>query len=131
MADGASSLLPLRMISRVTRGYGRGSSDLGIPTANLDRSVIQAVGKGQASDTPAGTEKRLLFDDLPTGIYWGYGRVEGGSVYTAAISIGYNPTYKNGTSDRVLTVTVGDLSVILSFADRRKDGGASLHCPCR
>jgi len=85
----------------VLQGFGRGSKDLGIPTANLDRAGLQTC-------TP--------FDDLPTGIYWGYGRIEpsvvlasnttngGGAdhgvvpppvVYKAAISIGYNPTYKN------------------------------------
>jgi len=97
-------VLPIRMISRVSKGFGRGSKDLGIPTANLDRATLQ-------SSTP--------FDDLPTGIYWGYGRIvenggadgdddDGGGggeakkdqepaavVYTAAISIGYNPTYGN------------------------------------
>lgn len=76
--------LPIRMIGKVVRGFGRGSKDLGIPTANLDRANLQ-------SSTP--------FDDLPTGIYWGYAKIgEEGScsvVYKAAISIGYNPTYGN------------------------------------
>jgi riboflavin kinase len=92
--------LPIRIISKVVRGYGRGSKDLGIPTANVSR------------------EKEDLycscgdFDHLPTGIYWGFaciGDGEGvgvgekndddnavlGKVHTAAISIGYNPTYNN------------------------------------
>lgn len=90
-------VLPIRMISRVSKGFGRGSKDLGIPTANLDRATLQSS---------------TSFDDLPTGIYWGYGRIveNGGDsgegetkkeqepaaiVYTAAISIGYNPTYGN------------------------------------
>jgi len=46
---------PLRMISQVVRGFGRGSSELGIPTANLS-----AEG-GQFGDTN--------FDDLPTGVW--------------------------------------------------------------
>mmetsp|Transcript_1269 Transcript_1269/g.2273 ORF Transcript_1269/g.2273 Transcript_1269/m.2273 type:complete len:193 (+) Transcript_1269:2-580(+) len=95
------------MISKVVRGYGRGSKDLGIPTANVSR------------------EKEVLscscgdFDHLPTGIYWGFARIgevktpstgagssnsDGkgndeesvlGKVHLAAISIGYNPTYNN------------------------------------
>mmetsp|Transcript_13924 Transcript_13924/g.30229 ORF Transcript_13924/g.30229 Transcript_13924/m.30229 type:complete len:201 (+) Transcript_13924:164-766(+) len=99
--------LPIRIISKVVRGYGRGSKDLGIPTANVSR------------------EKEVLscscgdFDHLPTGIYWGFARIgekpknrdvasEGvcdgmekddnlvlGKVHLAAISIGYNPTYNN------------------------------------
>ena len=90
-------LLPIRIIATVIRGFGRGSKDLGIPTANLDRSTMQ-------SSTP--------FDDLPTGIYWGYAKIgshnngsnddtvlgdvdDTMSIYKAAISIGYNPTYGN------------------------------------
>ena len=32
-----SQNLPIRLISKVVRGYGRGSKDLGIPTANVSR----------------------------------------------------------------------------------------------
>jgi riboflavin kinase len=72
--------LPIRIIATVVRGFGRGSKDLGIPTANLDRTTMQ-------SSTP--------FDDLPTGIYWGYAKVGNDDIYKAAISIGFNPTYGN------------------------------------
>jgi len=120
--------LPIRIVSKVVRGYGRGSKDLGIPTANVsrDKDILTCS---------TGTD----FDELPTGIYWGFARIgepsvsttattataptsslrrtassstgetssgggngqengEGdgmGKVYTAAISIGYNPTYGN------------------------------------
>lgn len=47
------SQLPIRMISKVVRGFGRGSSDLGIPTANLARE--------------GGKFGSTSFDDLPTG----------------------------------------------------------------
>ena len=74
--------LPLRMESTVVRGFGRGSSDLGIPTANLDRDQGNFAG---------GT-----FDELPTGIYWGFCRIGNDSfAYKTACSIGYNPTYDN------------------------------------
>ena len=90
--------LPIRIISKVVRGYGRGSKDLGIPTANVSREGLSC----SCGD----------FDHLPTGIYWGFasiGRGDGsanddsnsrneselGQVFTAAISIGYNPTYNN------------------------------------
>ena len=49
--------LPLRLTSIVVRGYGRGSNDLGIPTANLSREKIK-FNLVNAS-----------FDDLPTGMY--------------------------------------------------------------
>ena len=91
-AETIQKMLPLRMISKCVRGFGRGSTDLGIPTANLDRTAIQVVSGS----------KDLTFDDLPCGIYWGFCRIgdtqEGGDgtvVYKTAVSIGYNPTYNN------------------------------------
>lgn len=79
-ADDVSSHLPIRMKSKVVRGFGRGSKDLGIPTANLSRD-----------DCEGPTE----FDELPSGIYWGFARIGNEETYKAAISIGYNPTYGN------------------------------------
>jgi riboflavin kinase len=92
MSYPSNNLLPIRMISKVVRGFGRGSKDLGIPTANLSKD-----------------KDKLLctvddFNALPTGIYWGFARIGEssdnenavlGRVHTAAISIGYNPTYNN------------------------------------
>lgn len=85
-----SQNLPIRLISKVVRGYGRGSKDLGIPTANVSRD--QDVLSCSCGD----------FDHLPTGIYWGFARIgeRGGSddekdntmvlgkVHISAISIG-------------------------------------------
>jgi hypothetical protein len=45
--------MPIRMISIVVKGFGRGSTDLGIPTANLAREGGKFGGSS--------------FDDLPTG----------------------------------------------------------------
>lgn len=74
--------LPLRMTSTVVKGFGRGSSELGIPTANLDR---------ESGKYTCGT-----FDDLPTGIYWGFCRIGNDtSIYKTACSVGFNPTYHN------------------------------------
>jgi riboflavin kinase len=85
-----TSALPIRIVSVCVPGFGRGSKDLGIPTANLDCSRME-------SSTP--------FENLPNGIYWGFCRIgenetesknsHVGRVYKAALSIGYNPTYKN------------------------------------
>lgn len=90
--DDVHNHLPIRMTSKVVRGFGRGSSDLGIPTANLCRE---------------GGSFSTSFDALPCGIYWGFARIGEGDdgatadttatnkVYKAAISIGYNPYYGN------------------------------------
>ena len=87
-----SNLLPIRIISKVVRGFGRGSKELGIPTANISRDNLSC----SCGD----------WENLPTGIYWGFARIGEvteddsiedviGRVHTAAISIGYNPTYNN------------------------------------
>jgi FAD synthase len=83
--DEVHKYLPIRMTSKVVRGFGRGSSDLGIPTANLCRD------SGDFSTS---------FDAMPCGIYWGYARIDKKGetdckVYKAAVSIGYNPYYGN------------------------------------
>ena len=83
--DEVHKYLPIRMTSKVVRGFGRGSSDLGIPTANLCRD------SGDFSTS---------FDAMPCGIYWGYARIDNKGetdckVYKAAVSIGYNPYYGN------------------------------------
>ena len=92
-------VLPIRIISKVVKGFGRGSKDLGIPTANLSSSTEDLHCK-------------ISFDALPTGIYYGFARLdrnkqqhdhdhenehnhENEEVYKTAISIGYNPCYKN------------------------------------
>ena len=71
--------LPIRMISTVIQGFGRGSKELGIPTANL---------------CPQNLNSTTSFQNLPTGIYFGFAKITN-KVYKAAISIGYNPTYDN------------------------------------
>jgi riboflavin kinase len=106
-------MLPIRIISKVVKGFGRGSSELGIPTANL-------------SSSPEDMKCLMSFDALPTGIYFGFARLASSpdtcsinststdatttntntttnganlpsldGVYKAAISIGYNPCYNN------------------------------------
>lgn len=122
MTDKASSLLPIRLISKIEPGFGRGSKELGIPTANVSRQNLDCA---------------IEFDALPCGIYWGFARIFGDSVaptstktptsaetkespaststtvsshdsvvplcptsnhiYPAAISIGFNPYYANTT----------------------------------
>lgn len=99
-----TELLPIRMISTVIRGFGRGSSELGIATANLDLEHHLYMHRVESDST----RPMSSFEDIPCGIYWGYGRVGESllkessvdnrlhqTTYTTAISIGYNPTYGN------------------------------------
>ena len=51
---------PFKLEGQVTKGFGRGSKELGIPTANFNEKVV--------SELP---------NDLETGIYFGWTNLEG------------------------------------------------------
>ncbi|KAM6931035.1 riboflavin kinase [Xenentodon cancila] len=70
--------LPYFCRGEVIRGFGRGSKELGVPTANFPDSVVDNL--------PA---------DISTGIYYGWACVGNGDVYKMVMSIGWNPYYKN------------------------------------
>ncbi|GAA5992111.1 hypothetical protein JCM10908_001771 [Rhodotorula pacifica] len=79
--DAVSPPYPVYLQGWVTRGFGRGSKDLGCPTANLPDSSIQ--------DVP-----------LETGVHFGFARVlfDGeDAVLPMVMSIGWNPFYNNDT----------------------------------
>ena len=69
--------LPYFLSGLVVKGFGRGSKSLGIPTANLEDKVVEA-----------------LPDDFNTGVYYGWASIDG-NVYKMVASIGWNPFYKN------------------------------------
>lgn len=62
----------------VVKGFGRGSKQLGIPTANYPENVVEKL--------PAG------FDN---GVYYGWAKVDDGPVHKMVMSIGNNPYYNN------------------------------------
>ncbi|XP_067087577.1 riboflavin kinase isoform X1 [Osmerus mordax] len=70
--------LPYFCRGEVIRGFGRGSKELGIPTANFPDSVVDHL--------PA---------DISTGIYYGWACVGSGDIHKMVMSIGWNPYYKN------------------------------------
>jgi riboflavin kinase len=61
----------------VVRGAGRGSAQLGIPTANLDAATLDAALAGAVMG----------------GIYAAFARVDDGPVYPSAVSVGFNPHF--------------------------------------
>lgn len=81
--DGGYSL-PVYGEGVVVSGFGRGSAELGIPTANLNEEAVGEISK-----------------NLQTGIYSGYvgllkkekKEIEG--VFPVALSCGWNPFYGN------------------------------------
>ncbi|KTW30787.1 hypothetical protein T552_00499 [Pneumocystis carinii B80] len=72
---------PIYLKGKVIKGYGRGKSELEIPTANISEENLP---------------KNLA---TKTGIYYGWGRVmkegEDNKVYSVVMSIGWNPYYNN------------------------------------
>ncbi|KAF5273101.1 hypothetical protein FQA39_LY07591 [Lamprigera yunnana] len=70
--------LPYFVAGEVVKGFGRGSKQLGIPTANYPSSVVQN-----------------LPTDLKNGVYFGFGCVNKSTVYKMVMSVGWNPYYKN------------------------------------
>lgn len=70
--------LPYFTRGKVSKGFGRGSKELGCPTANFPEDTINNIP-----------------DDLATGVYYGFGQVNGGEVHKMVMSIGWNPFYQN------------------------------------
>lgn len=71
-------LFPYFAQGKVVKGFGRGSKELGIPTANFPDSVVDKL--------PA---------DFDNGIYYGWASVQGGTVHRMVMSVGWNPFYQN------------------------------------
>ncbi|ORY96524.1 hypothetical protein BCR43DRAFT_491846 [Syncephalastrum racemosum] len=71
---------PLPVAGTVVKGFGRGSKELGIPTANLSDEGLEA-----------------LCSEFETGVYYGWAQIgkENSTVYPMVMSLGWNPYYKN------------------------------------
>ncbi|KAL7032115.1 hypothetical protein ACKWTF_007224 [Chironomus riparius] len=72
------SFLPHFAAGKITKGFGRGSKELGIPTANFPVEVVQNLPK-----------------EIDIGIYYGYASIDNGDVHKMVMSIGWNPYYHN------------------------------------
>ncbi|KAF2804740.1 riboflavin kinase [Mytilinidion resinicola] len=83
--DTPQSPFPLKLSGEVIKGFGRGSAELGIPTANIPISGLDVGGHS----------------DLASGIYYGWSALTIASpsptttIYPMVMSLGYNPYYKN------------------------------------
>jgi len=73
-----ASQFPVFTQGLVVKGFGRGSKELGIPTANFPDATIEALPKS-----------------FTTGVYFGWASVSGGEALPMVMSIGWNPYYKN------------------------------------
>lgn len=70
--------LPHFAVGEVIKGFGRGSKQLGIPTANFPATIVNA-----------------LPEEIKTGVYFGFASVSNGPVYKMVMSVGWNPYYHN------------------------------------
>ncbi|KAI9650616.1 riboflavin kinase [Ciborinia camelliae] len=101
---------PLRMQGEVVSGFGRGSKELGIPTANIPVTNVPWI------------------DSTPSGVYFGYAALDLPSshlalqsspapsastpntrLYPMVMSIGYNPFYRN-------TVRSAEVHILSKFS---------------
>ena len=93
-------VLPSRLVLRgtVIKGFGRGSKELGIPTANLDVDALGESLKGVDAGIYCGF---AYIDPSPEEVSVSQGEVPStfptlqGKVYKMVMSIGWNPFFKN------------------------------------
>ncbi|KAJ2682393.1 riboflavin kinase [Coemansia spiralis] len=69
---------PLFVQGTVVKGFGRGSKQLGIPTANLPSDIVEHA-----------------LNDIHIGVYYGWAQVDDGEVLPMVMSLGWNPFFKN------------------------------------
>ncbi|XP_013166192.1 PREDICTED: putative riboflavin kinase isoform X1 [Papilio xuthus] len=73
-----TSLLPFFMEGEVVKGFGRGSKELGCPTANYSLEVVKSIPK-----------------DMAPGVYYGWAQVDSQMVHKMVANIGWCPFYEN------------------------------------
>lgn len=100
--DGPLPPFPLRLSGPVIKGFGRGSKELQIPTANIPIEGLKVGG----------------CETIESGVYYGFAgldliNVDTGSkgvVFPMVMSIGWNPFYKN-------TVRSVEVHIVHSFPE--------------
>lgn len=98
--NGPSLPFPLRLSGPVIKGFGRGSKELQIPTANIPVKGLEVGG----------------CEMIESGIYYGFAGLnlrdekDKNAVFPMVMSIGWNPFYKN-------TVRSVEVHIVHSFAE--------------
>jgi len=70
--------LPYFALGEIVKGFGRGSKELGCPTANYPLEVVRQLPK-----------------DFQTGVYFGWANLNNGDVHKMVMNIGWCPFYNN------------------------------------
>ncbi|KAJ2954794.1 hypothetical protein O0L34_g3101 [Tuta absoluta] len=74
----ASPPLPVFLEGEVVKGFGRGSKQLGCPTANYNIEVVRSLPR-----------------ELEAGVYCGWAQVDAGPVHKMVTNVGWCPFYQN------------------------------------
>jgi riboflavin kinase len=90
--NGPEPPFPLRLSGPVIKGFGRGSKELQIPTANIP---ISGLSVGGCQNVESGVYFGFASLDLPTTITTTDEELKAGNVFPMVMSIGWNPFYKN------------------------------------
>lgn len=87
---------------RVTSGYGRGSKQIGVPTANLPSSALAEGGTVEfLSGGGAGAAAAGSLDALPRGVYVAWAGLRG-AVYPAVVNVGLSPTFEDAQNPETI-----------------------------
>ncbi|KAL1461471.1 hypothetical protein WDU94_013364 [Cyamophila willieti] len=79
--NGVCNKFPYFTKGIIVKGFGRGSKELGIPTANMCSEAVKS-----------------LPENFDPGVYYGWAKLSNNpTVYKMVMSIGWNPFYKNKT----------------------------------
>lgn len=106
--SGPPAPFPIRLSGEVISGFGRGSKELGIPTANLPIEGLAVGGNDdlesgvyygfaglQRSSPVEGAESHTLGRRKEDGEKEEAGKEKENGVYPMVMSVGWNPYYKN------------------------------------
>ena len=119
-STGPTAPFPIQLSGPIVKGFGRGSKELGIPTANIPLAGLSVGGH----------------DNVESGVYYGWAGVdvdgegkrigshatgdgERGRLWAMVMSIGFNPYYNNTVRSAVRLTIVAS-----SNANHLADGGA-------
>lgn len=87
---------------RVTSGYGRGSKQIGVPTANLPSSALAEGGTVEfLSRAGDGGATAGSLDTLPRGVYVAWAGLRG-EVYPAVVNVGLSPTFEDAQNPETI-----------------------------
>ena len=116
-STGPTAPFPIQLSGPIVKGFGRGSKELGIPTANIPLAGLSVGGH----------------DNVESGVYYGWAGIdvdeagkriashagdggERGRPWAMVMSIGFNPYYNN-TVRSVVRLTITVLSSGIHLAD--------------